>query len=232
MKVIGAGLPRTGTMSMQAALNQLGYSCYHMQNVPLEKGHLRAWNDLVTGASTMDWKSLFQGYQATVDAPACFYYEDLLREFPEAKVILAVRDPTRWYESIMTLLRTVKPLRPIGYLIPSLGQFIRLVDRLLDKFISPSRDKKSFLEGYERHIRKVKETVPSNRLLIFSVQEGWGPLCSFLGCDAPNDIPFPHLNEGGATLKKKFREFFPVGPVRVALIFTALLIVAALIWLR
>ncbi|MFH2045181.1 MAG: sulfotransferase family protein [Pseudomonadota bacterium] len=228
MKVIGAGFPRTGTMSMQAALTRLGYRCYHMQNVSREKGHVQAWTDLVKGRG-IDWKKLFQDYQATVDAPACFYYAELLREFPDAKVVLTVRDSNRWYESIMTLFKTMKPLRPIGYAIPTLGRFIRLVDSLCDKFISPTRDRKAFIEGYERHILKVQETVPGDRLLVFRVKEGWEPLCAFLNCDIPKDTPFPHLNEGSTTLKTKFRENFLVKPARIAIIIAALLIIAVLI---
>ena len=99
MQAIGAGLPRTGPMSMRAALNQLGYPCYHMQNVPRETGHLQAWDDAVTGRSPMDWQRLFQHYEAIVDAPGCFFYADLMRAYPEAKVVLTVRDPERWYTS-------------------------------------------------------------------------------------------------------------------------------------
>ncbi|MBU4009884.1 MAG: sulfotransferase, partial [Proteobacteria bacterium] len=208
---------------------RLGYNCYHMQVVSREKGHVQAWTDLVNEKKPMDWKKLFKNYQATVDAPACFYYAELLNEFPDAKVVLTVRDPDRWYQSIMTLFNTMKPLRSIGYIIPNLGRFIRLVDSLSDKFIAPARDRKSFIEGYERHIRKVQETVPSDRLLVFRVKEGWEPLCAFLNCEIPKDTPFPHLNEGGATLKTKFRENFLVKPVRIVLIIAALLIVAALV---
>ncbi|MFO0946786.1 MAG: sulfotransferase [Planctomycetota bacterium] len=74
MKVIGAGFGRTGTMSMQAALEILGYRCYHMKEVTEHEGHLRAWHEHVAGRSPMDWKSLFKDFEATVDFPACLYY--------------------------------------------------------------------------------------------------------------------------------------------------------------
>ncbi len=96
MKIIGAGMPRTGTMSMQAALNELGFPCYHMESVARSPHDLKMWDDFVSGRTEMDWQQIFQNYEATVDAPACFYYEELMREFPEAKVILTVRDATRW----------------------------------------------------------------------------------------------------------------------------------------
>jgi hypothetical protein len=99
MKVIGAGISRTGTMTMQAALETLGYHCYHMKEVPRDPGHLDAWYQLVSGHAPMDWHALFRTFEATVDTPACWYYQDLMQAFPEAKVILTVREPERWYES-------------------------------------------------------------------------------------------------------------------------------------
>ena len=70
MKVIGAGFMRTGTMTMQAALERLGYPCYHME-VPREPGHLDAWYQSVTGQAPMDWHTLFRKFEATVDTPGC-----------------------------------------------------------------------------------------------------------------------------------------------------------------
>jgi len=95
MKIIGAGLPRTGTMSLRAALNQLGYPCYHMEVVARNPSHLQVWDDLISGRAAMDWQTFFREYEATVDAPACFYFEELAREFPKAQVILTVRDAER-----------------------------------------------------------------------------------------------------------------------------------------
>jgi hypothetical protein len=53
---------------------------------------------------------------------------------------------------------------------------------------------------------QVKTHVPADRLLVFQVHDGWGPLCKFLEREAPAGIPFPHLNEGKATLEKLARE--------------------------
>jgi hypothetical protein len=49
MKGISAGFIRTGTMTMQAAVETLGYHCYHMKKVPREPGHLDAWHNFITG---------------------------------------------------------------------------------------------------------------------------------------------------------------------------------------
>src|SRR3990172_8497366 len=91
MQVIGAGFGRTGTMSMQAALEILGFRCYHMKEVSEHAGHLQAWHQFVAGRVPMDWQTLFKDFEATVDFPGCIYYRELLREFPNAKVVLTIR---------------------------------------------------------------------------------------------------------------------------------------------
>ena len=95
MQVVGAGFMRTGTLSTQAVLQTLGYRCCHMKEVPQAKGYLDVWPGLVSGQAPMDWKALFHGYEGTVDLPACAYYEELMKEFPDANVLLNVRDPNK-----------------------------------------------------------------------------------------------------------------------------------------
>ena len=230
MQVIGAGLPRTGTLSMQAALNQLGYPCYHMQNVPREPGHLQAWDDVVTGRSPMDWRRLFERYEATVDAPGCFFYDDLIRTYPEAKVVLTVRDPERWYASLTTLMRTMDRLRPLRFVIPKLRRFLCFIDHLTAKFFEGARDRDTLIRLSKEHNAAVQQAVPAERLLVFQVKDGWGPLCAFLGCEVP-DTPFPHLNEGDATLKAGFRELFLAGPLRVLVLAAGVLGLGCVAWL-
>ncbi len=209
MKVIGAGLPRTGTMSMQAALNQLGFHCYHMQNVLKEKGHIKMWKNYISGENEMNWKELFKAYQATVDAPACFFYEELLHEFPDAKVILTVRDPDRWRKSFNVLMKTITAFRPISYLVPVLRNFFNMAFTLLEKHMPFSEIEKDHRQFIENHNDQVKKIVPKEKLLVYRVQDGWEPLCAFLNCEVPEGLPFPHLNEGGGTVKKVIlREMF------------------------
>lgn len=217
---------------MQAALNQLGYPCYHMEVVARNPGHLQIWNDLVLGRAAMDWQTFFQEYEATVDAPACFYFEELVREFPQAQVILTVRDVEQWYESIMTLVRLSNRVRPLGYVIPKLGRYLNLTFDILDKFIPgyETRDKDILIQTFNEHNAAVKRLVPQDRLLIFQVGDGWEPLCAFLGCEIPQDIPFPHLNAGDATLKTKMHEIFLVNKVLVSLIAASVLVLGLLAW--
>ncbi len=230
MQVIGAGFGRTGTMSMQAALETLGYRCYHMKEVPEQPGHLRAWHDLVAGRAAMDWQTLFRDFEATVDFPACVYYQELLREFPEAKVVLTVREPDRWFDSFLTLQRTTDRFRIFRF-IPRAHRFISFADLLLGKvFDQRERDRQYSIEVFNRHNQRVKELVPPDRLLVFRVQQGWEPLCQFLGCPVPEGTPFPHLNEGKDTLEALARQrlFGPI--VRKLQIAAAAALLVGLIW--
>ena len=205
MQVIGAGFGRTGTMSMQAALEILGYRCYHMKEITEDPTHLRRWHEFVAGHAPMDWRDLFKNYQATVDFPACVYYRELLAEFPDAKVVLNVRDPDRWFESFLTLQQTTDSFRIFRFM-PRARRFLDFVDLLLPKVFGSSRDRQRCIEVFNQHNAQVQATVPADRLLVFRVQEGWEPLCRFLGREVPAGVPFPHLNEGKETLKSLARE--------------------------
>jgi hypothetical protein len=198
-------------MSMQAAFQTLGYPCYHMKEVPKERGHLDAWHQLVTGQAPMSWHDLFRRYEATVDMPACLYYKELMKAFPDAKVVLTVREPDRWYASFMTLHRFVNRLRGLGRVIPKLGKMVRFTDALLEKTFAGSLDRDNCIRVFNEHNETVQRSVPPDRLLVFRVTQGWGPLCAFLGHDIPEGIPFPHLNEGDRTLASVVERLF-IGP--------------------
>ena len=99
MKVIGAGFGRTGTMSLKVALEKLGFGpCYHMTEVFAHPEHTHFWLSAWRGEPA-DWEGVLGDYEATVDWPACTFYEELMERYPGAKVLLSVRDPDRWYES-------------------------------------------------------------------------------------------------------------------------------------
>ena len=217
---------------MRAALNQLGYPCYHMEVISREPSHLQVWDDLISGRADMDWQAFFRDYEATVDAPACFYLEELLQAFPDAQVILTVRDPERWYQSIVTLIRLSSRVRPLGYVIPKLGRYLNLTFDILDKFIPGYKtyDRDILIQAFNEHNAAVKRLVPPDRLLVFQVKDGWEPLCAFLGCEIPQDVPFPHLNAGGATLLSKMYEIFPVHRVLASLLAASLLGLGFLVW--
>ena len=199
LKVIGAGLGRTGTLSLKAALEQLGFTrCYHMTDVLAHLEHAAVWDAAARGES-VDWEALFQGYQATVDWPGCNFYEQFIERYPDAKVILTVRDPERWYESARQTIYYVRHAFPswTRLLIPRMRRFIRMLDRLIwdGMFHDRFEDKPFAIDVFNRFNGQVRRTVPAERLLVYEVQQGWGPLCAFLGVPVPEGKPFPHLND-------------------------------------
>ena len=212
MKVIGAGFPRTGTLSMQAALETLGYPCYHMKEVLKNQAHIDLWDQFVTGQTPMNWQTLFHDFDATVDAPACFYYQELMQEFPDAKVVLTVRESEPWHKSWALVNRTVNRFRPLARLIPKFRNLFRFADPFFAQKISVDpQDPETCIRAFEAHNAAVQQLVPADRLLVFRVTDGWAPLCAFLGCNVPDGIPFPHLNEGDQTIKALIQQIF-IGP--------------------
>src|SRR5579884_3535914 len=104
LKIIGAGFGRTGTLSVKAALEELGFGpCYHMIEVFQHPDHLLQW-EAATRGEAIDWRKLLEGYQAAVDWPACSFYKQLMEIYPDAKVLLTVRDPEKWYESVISTI--------------------------------------------------------------------------------------------------------------------------------
>ncbi|MDP9485496.1 MAG: sulfotransferase family protein [Actinomycetota bacterium] len=208
LDVIGAGLGRTGTTSLKAALERLGFGpCYHMTELFEHPEHLEAWRAAARG-ETVDWEGPLKHYRSTLDWPGAPFYEDLMQGYPEAKVILTVRDPDRWYESTLNTIYEMNatassPLfRLMSLVIPpvrTIRQAVGIVDTLAwqGEFGGRFEDREHAISVFERWSEGVKERVPAEKLLVYEVKEGWGPLCEFLGVDAPEDEPFPHLNDTG-----------------------------------
>jgi hypothetical protein len=202
IEVIGTGFGRTGTMSLKVALEELGFGpCYHMIELFTHPEHVELWEAAARGKS-VDWAQLFSGYRATTDWPACSFYQELMKRYPDAKVILTVRDPDRWYEStyntIYGMRKTVSSpvFRLAGLFRPGVGRATRMNNRLIweETFGGSLEDRQHAIEIFERHNEEVKRRVSVEKLLVYEVKEGWEPLCDFLGVEAP-DKPFPHLND-------------------------------------
>jgi hypothetical protein len=195
MKVIGAGFGRTGTMSLKAALEELGYGpCYHMIELFEHPEHVERWEAAVRG-EPVDWEDMFAGYRATVDWPGASFYKELMEAHPEARVLLSIRDPHRWYESTKnTIYATVNPSPEM---IAAVGPAPRLNNDLIWKrtFGENLEERQHAIEVFERHNEEVKEHAPADQLLVYEVKEGWEPLCDFLGIETPKGKPFPHLND-------------------------------------
>lgn len=199
LKVIGAGFGRTGTRSMKAALEQLGYDpCYHMGEVwiPIpgrNEGHLDAWHDFFVQGKAMDWRWLLENYQACVDMPTCFYYSELMQAFPDALVILNTREPDKWFDSWQHLCSALDQVNDPDKIV-RLEKFLPMVNAMREQYFGDPIERETCIAAFKAHTEAVRRDVPADRLLEFSVKEGWGPLCRFLGVEVP-DSPFPHLNE-------------------------------------
>jgi hypothetical protein len=217
MKVIGAGFGRTGTRSLKAALELLGLGpCYHMSTVIAEPRRVRQWLDIGEGRAR-NWDEIFDGFQSAVDWPASAYWRELAQHHPQAKIVLTVRDPGRWYESVRDtifagalaerrpmpahrrLVRRLVALRaPDFALYPKMSR-ATVMDRVFDGRID---DRAHVIDVYHRHIAEVRATIPPDRLLVFDVRDGWPPLCDFLSLPIP-DEPFPQANERAAFTRKR-----------------------------
>jgi hypothetical protein len=193
VKVIGAGFGRTGTLSLKLALEQLGFApCYHMFEVVGRTERLREWLELAEGGKR-DWSGTFSGYQAAVDWPASAFWRELVDFYPEAKVVLTVRDPDRWYDSIeKTLYTQYLQLREQNTLF---AQMVRPM--IWDGIFGGRFDRESATERFRRHVGEVTEAVPADRLLVFKTGEGWGPLCEFLDVPVPAE-EFPRSNDSSS----------------------------------
>jgi hypothetical protein len=241
VKVIGAGFGRTGTLSLKVALETLGFGpCYHMTEVFAHPGHAGFWVSAWRGEPA-DWEGVLGDYQATVDWPACTFYEELMDRNPGTKVLLSVRDPESWYESVRNTiyeLGVVIPRHPIyriGYKLVSLFVFrgsgnIDLAGEIIwqGTFHGHFEDRAYAIEVYKQHNDEVKRRVPPERLLVYEVKDGWGPLCEFLGVREP-DVPFPRTNDA-AQMRRNIRgvkalSFAP--PVALLVLLFALLVLLA-----
>jgi hypothetical protein len=184
LRVIGFGVGRTGTFSMKLALEALGFGpCHHMEEVDAKSPHqISLWASAAEGK--VNWQEAYAGFQSAVDWPTAAFCRELVAEYPDAKFILTLRDPEKWYASFS---ETIYPLiQPSEETPPELLPFLQMGLAVVRKtgFRIPST-KEEILTAFQSHIETVKQTVPGDRLLLFDVKQGWGPLCHFL------DVPVP-----------------------------------------
>lgn len=192
LRVVGAGLPRTGTASLTIALERLlGGRIYHMRMIPAHPFDLgTGWNQALEG-DTPDWDQLFDGYVAAVDWPASMFWRELSEAYPDALVLLSMRDTAEtWWQSAN---ETILPVARMA-LAPDWNEGRGLLD-LLERFTGGKYwdDPATLQAAYERHNAEVRQTVPQHRLLEWQATGGWAPLCSALSVPVP-DLPFPWVN--------------------------------------
>ena len=233
VQVIGAGFGRTGTLSLKAALEELGFGpCYHMTELFENPQHAELWERAAHG-EPIKWDDLIGDYRATVDWPGCAFYEEMMEAYPDAKVLLSVRDPERWYESTRNTIYRISELTQRSRFSSLLRIFtpkrVRrttgMVNELIweNTFADNFEDREYAIEVFERHNESVKKRVPEDKLLVYEVKEGWKPLCEFLGVEVP-DTPFPHLNDADDFQARIRRVFTLAVAVPIALLGLAALV--------
>ncbi|MDG4877076.1 sulfotransferase [Mesorhizobium sp. WSM4935] len=186
LMVIGTGFGRTGTDSMREALTMLGFGpCHHMSEVMAHAEQKRLWRALA-GGEAPDWDQLFAGYKSCVDWPSAHYWRELIKVYPQARVILTWRSPESWWERFE---KTILPAIAGSTDQESLG--IALVAKQV--FGGRPQDRAHAIAVYRDNVEAVLSTVPTERLLVHKLGDGWAPLCAHLGVPVP-DEPYPSRN--------------------------------------
>lgn len=205
VRVVGAGFGRTGTKSLQDALEILEFGpCYHMETLLENPYDLAKWKGVFT--QNDDWCNLLQGYQSIVDFPACLYAVELYKYYPGVKVILTTRDAEDWYESTQeTIYKSSFSLWArlklfLRALFTPRLRMLRQVELFVQKeiwrdcFKGQFKNKELAISIYNKHIEMIKREIPEKDLLLFDVKDGWQPLCDFLGVEKVPSEVFPQLN--------------------------------------
>ncbi len=191
LEIIGAGFGRTGTYSLKAALEQLNFCpCHHMSEVINDPKQIEAWSNVAQGRP--DYGAIFSDFRSAVDFPVSAYWQDVLAAMPDAKVILSHREAEDWYGSFS---QTILPLILDKEAWPknAVPWFQMIETVIIGKALGGCTDRDGILKAYRANEAAARELEAQGKALIYSVRDGWDPLCRFLGVDVP-DAPFPKTN--------------------------------------
>jgi hypothetical protein len=197
LRVVGAGLGRTGTHSLKHALELLlGGRCYHMAETFGRPGDIPVWAAAIDGDSP-DWNAFLAEYDATVDWPAAAFWRELADANPDAVVLLSTRSSAdAWWKSAHATIFEISR-RGLPDDDPELDVFraqLAMVDALFTQAFTPRwRDEAEAKAAYEAHNAAVRAGVPAERLVEWQPGDGWEPICERLGLAVPAE-PFPHVN--------------------------------------
>jgi hypothetical protein len=201
MKLIGAGLPRTGTMSQKVALEMLGFGpCYHMIGVVMDLTEAPRWTQAFDRPAKLI--EILEGYESSVDWPGSNFWAEMADAYPDAKVLLSVRDGASWAKSMRDTVwglwyddSVIRHLSDARQLVdPAWKDFAGMIKRMIERSGLGQGDTESMIGAMQRHTAEVQRTVDPKRLLVWEVSEGWEPLCAFLEVPVP-DVPFPRAND-------------------------------------
>jgi hypothetical protein len=181
---------RTGTESLKLGLERLlGGRCYHMLELMAKPEGFRHWARAVHDGMP-DWDEVFDGYVACVDWPAAAFWPEISATYPDALVLLSVRDtPEEWYRSASETIFALMPEQ-----IPDAGTDRSFLPEMMaTRFTADLQNPAAAIAAYETHNQRVRDTIPPERLLEWRPGDGWGPICAALDLDEPGE-PFPHVN--------------------------------------
>lgn len=202
LSVIGAGFGRTGTLSLQRALETLGFApCYHMVEVARRPEHAATWLRAWRG-ERVDWGAFLANYRGAVDWPVTAFWRELASAFPAARIVLTVRPAADWYASFRATI-----VEKTAALVPPPSSPLRALydvthELILDGvFGGRAADEAHACAVYEAHNRDVAGSIPPARLLVYDLAGGWEPLCAFLERPVPIE-PFPHVNTRAGFLRE------------------------------
>ena len=187
LRLLGAGIGRTGTLSLKAALEVLlGAPCYHMLELFPRPEHIPLWHAAARGEK-IDWQGLFSGYAAAVDWPAAAFWPEIAAAFPDAIILLSTRDTEGWWTSASNTIFPATRSAPEG-------EWRRMIEAMFSaRFTTEIENKAACIAAYAAHNRHVRATAPPARLVEWQPGDGWAPLCRALDLAIP-DQPFPHVN--------------------------------------
>lgn len=192
LKIIGAGLPRTGTASLRRALEKLlGGCCYHMSVIPGHPFDLGEGWETALRNETPDWDSVFDGFVAAVDWPASAFWRELSAAYPHAPVLLSYRDSAEtWLASVEA---TILPYARMAQ-APEWTEKRGLTE-LFERFVGSTEwdRRERLLAAHDRHYAAVRQAIPPDRLIEWPTGAGWEPICNALELPVP-DEPFPWTN--------------------------------------
>lgn len=187
LRVVGAGVGRTGTHSLKVALERLlGGRCHHMIEMFGNAEQIAGWTAAIDG-QPVDWDRLLDGFVAQVDWPGASFWPELTAAYPDALVLLSVRPAEQWYRSASNTIFRVDAPPDLAPWLETFGRLMR--DRFSDRVDEPD----VMIDAFERHNAAVRAAVPADRLLEWSIGDGWEPICDRLGVPVP-DEPFPVTN--------------------------------------
>jgi hypothetical protein len=203
LRVVGAGVGRTGTTSLKLALERLlGDPCHHMYEMFVDPAEIPRWTAAIDGRP-VDWTTMCDGFAAVVDWPGAAFWPELSIAHPDALVILSVRDPESWYRSASNTIFQIYDHAPEMW-----RPWFDAMHRLLgDRFASAFDDPGVMMAAFERHNESVRRSIAPARLLEWTPSDGWGPICDRLGVAVPAE-DFPHTND-----TNQWRELLGMAPI-------------------